>query len=42
MIAEYRYHKLGKPIPEGWEIAHNLQDCHHGRHAVLIRKKKAA
>lgn len=36
---EYQYLPHGKPIPEGWELANNLQNTHHGHHAVLIKKK---
>lgn len=32
-----KYHPSTEPIPEGWELIHDLQDCHHGQYAVLIR-----
>ncbi len=37
---EFKYHKKDQPIPEGWELAHDLQDCHHGRHAIIIKQIK--
>jgi len=24
----------------GWEVADTMEDIHHGRHAVLMRRKK--
>ena len=39
-LAEYRYHKVNTPIPTGWELAHDLQDSHHGRYSVLIKRIK--
>jgi hypothetical protein len=36
----YRYvphRKVPQFLREGWVIAHPLDDCHHGQHAVLMR-----
>ena len=33
-----RYWPKWKPIPEEWELANDLQSCHHGFYSVLIRK----
>jgi len=38
MTGEYRYWPVSKSIPEGWELAHDLQDCHHGKYSVIIRR----
>jgi hypothetical protein len=35
----FRYWPWYKPPPEGWEIVDELEDCHHGAHAVLLRQK---
>lgn len=40
-ITEYRYWPKDKKIPGGWKLANKLDTCHHGHHAVLIRKKVA-
>jgi len=39
-VREFRYHKHWLPIPDGWELASDLLDTHHGRHAIIIRRKK--
>lgn len=39
-VDEYRYHKHWLPVPDGWELASDLLDTHHGRHAIIIRRKK--
>lgn len=31
-----RYLRHGEPVPEGAKLAHDLQDTHHGAHAVLV------
>lgn len=39
MIRYYRYVQnamVATFAAKGWTIAHDLQDCHHGAHAVLM------
>jgi hypothetical protein len=38
---EYQYLPHGKPLPEGWDLANDLQGTSHGHHAVLLKKKKS-
>lgn len=38
MIEIFRYWRKNVPIPEGWELADSFDGCHHGHHAILIRK----
>lgn len=33
-----RYWPRDRKIPRGWVLAHDLQDCHHGRYSVLIER----
>ncbi len=37
-ITLYQYWGVGKPIPDGWRLANDLQGNHHGYHAVLLVK----
>lgn len=37
--AEFRYIRLGQPIPLGWELVADFNDCHHGRYSQGIIKK---
>jgi hypothetical protein len=35
---EVRHLKNGEPIPEGWELAENLnRQCHHHEYSVMIQ-----
>lgn len=36
---EFRYIRHGQPIPEGWELVADFNDCHHGRYSQGIIKK---
>ena len=38
MDGVFMRHPVGEPIPEGWELANDMQSNHHGVHCVLIRK----
>lgn len=38
MVEILRYWPKHLPIPQGWEIVDSFDGCHHGEHAVLIRK----
>ena len=38
MITTYKYLKHGQPIPKGWRLASKLEDTHHGKHAILIKR----
>lgn len=40
-VREFRYHKHGKPIPDGWRLVSDLGDTHHGYYAVLIERNNA-
>ena len=35
----FKYWPWYKAPPNGWEIVDDMHDCHHGAHAVLLRKK---
>ena len=37
-IRFYRFHRHGKPLPEGWEPTPALDGTHHGHHAKLLRE----
>lgn len=28
-----------KPLPNGWNLVHNLSDTHHGKYAVMIERE---
>jgi hypothetical protein len=34
-----RYWPNSKAIPEGWELASEMDETHHGQYSVLIREK---
>ena len=34
-----RYLKHGQPIPGGWELVADFDDCHHGRYSQGIIQK---
>lgn len=39
MITTYRYLRHGQPIPDGWRLAHDLNDTRHGHFATLIKQE---
>lgn len=32
------HHEVAKRYLEGWNVANDMGDCHHGRHAVLMSR----
>lgn len=38
-IIEFRYLRHGQKMPDGYELADDLQNTHHGHFAVLIVEK---
>lgn len=38
-MEELRYIRHGKPIPDGWELVADFEDCHHGRYSQGIIRK---
>lgn len=41
-MTEYQYvphDQIQKFLADGWEVAHDLQDCHHGVYAVLMKRE---
>ena len=35
-----RYWHKARPIPDGWEVADDMADCHHGEYAIILRQTK--